>query len=80
MALDDNPTTLLKENVMKIIHHKNLATVAIAVLGMAAFGAHAGEDRAPPSTARFSDLKPQQAEGARVLSAGPGALNVASIR
>lgn len=52
---------------MKIINYKNVAMAAIAVLGMAALAAHADEGPVPSRTVRFSDLKPHQAEGAKML-------------
>jgi hypothetical protein len=63
---------------MKIISHGKIAMAAIAAFGMAALAAHADEVQVPTHTVRYSDLKPQQAQGARMLA--PTTLSAASIR
>lgn len=53
---------------MLIIHHKKtIAMAALAALGMAALTVQAGANPLPSRTVGFSDLKPQQAEGAKML-------------
>lgn len=52
---------------MKHIENKKIAMAAIAILGMATLAAHASEGPAPSRMVRFSDLKPQQSQGAKML-------------
>jgi UrcA family protein len=52
---------------MKTFNHNKLATVAVAMLGIAFFAAGAHADEAKSVTVRYSDLKPNSAAGAQAL-------------
>jgi UrcA family protein len=68
MTLEGKQNTLLKETVMKKINNsRNIALAFVAALGMASIAAHASEVRVLTVTVHYSDLKPQQAAGAKVL-------------
>jgi UrcA family protein len=52
---------------MKTFNHNKLATVTLALLGVAFFAAGAHADQANSITVRYSDLKPNSAVSAKVL-------------